>query len=104
MYVCINFRILLYRYEFVDINQRIGTSIGDECEVSILETMFCSYSNKTTCNFSMDNFPEGGGGVNNCIENNGVAFSIKNGVAHIWDFRGKKILVSRDLKMERFIF
>ena len=32
---------------------------------------------------------EGAGG-NNCIENNGVAFSIKNGVTHIWDFRGKK--------------
>lgn len=41
---------------------------------------------------------------NNCIENNGVAFFIKNGVTHIWDFRGKKILVSRDLKMERFTF
>ena len=37
---------------FVDINQRIGTSIGDECEVSILKTMFCSYSNKTTLMFT----------------------------------------------------
>ena len=54
--------MLLYGYEFVDINQRIGTSIGDECEVSILKTMFCSYSNKTTFNVHMDNFPEGGGG------------------------------------------
>lgn len=62
MYVHINFRILLYGYEFVDINQRIGTFIGDECEVSILKTMFCSYSNKTTFNVHMDNFPEGGGG------------------------------------------
>lgn len=62
MYVCINFRILLYGYKFVDINQRIGTSIGDECEVSILKTMFCSYSNKTTFNVHMDNFPEGEGG------------------------------------------
>ena len=62
MYVCINFTIHLYGYEFVDINQRIGTSIGDECEVSILKTMFCSYSNKTTFNVHMDNFPEGEGG------------------------------------------
>lgn len=101
--MCVLITILLYGYN-VDINQRIGTSIGDECEVSILKTMFCSYSNKTTFNVHMDNFREGGGGVNNCIENNGVAFFIKNGVAHIWVFKGKKILVSRDLKMERFIF
>lgn len=59
--MCVLIRILLYGYN-VDINQRIGTSIGDECEVSVLKTMFCSYSNKTTCNFHMDNFPEGGGG------------------------------------------
>lgn len=60
MYVHINFRILLYGFN-VDINQRIGTSIGDECEVSTLKTMFCSYSNRTTCNFHINNFPEGGG-------------------------------------------
>ena len=59
--MCVLITILLYGYN-VDINQRIGTSIGDECEVSILKTMFCSYSNKTTCNFHMDNFPDGGGG------------------------------------------
>ena len=52
--MCILIRILLYGHN-VDINQRIGTSTGDECEVSILKTMFCSYSNKTTCNFHMDN-------------------------------------------------
>ena len=54
--MCVLITILLFGYN-VDINQRIGTSIGDECEVSILKTMFCSYSNKTTFNVHMDNFP-----------------------------------------------
>ena len=86
MYVCINFRILLYGYEFVDINQRIGTFIGDECEVSILKTMFCSYSNKTTM-FTWIIFLREGEGGYNCIENNGVAFSIKMG-SHIYGTLG----------------
>ena len=87
MYVCINFRILLYGYEFVDINQRIGTFIGDECEVSILKTMFCSYSNKTTLMFTWIIFLREGAGGNNCNENNGVAFSIKMG-SHIFGTLG----------------
>lgn len=89
MYVCINFRILLYGYEFVDINQRIGTFIGDECEVSILKTMFCSYSNKTTLilMFTWIIFLRERAGGNNCNENNGVAFSIKMG-SHIFGTLG----------------
>lgn len=87
--MCVLITILLYGYK-VDINQRIGTSIGDECEVLILKTMFCSYSNKTTLMFTWIIFlREGRGGVNNCIENNGVAFSIKRGL-HIFGTLGER--------------
>ena len=71
--MCVLITILLYGYN-VDINQRIGTSIGDECEVSILKTMFCSYSNKTTFNVHMDNFPEGGEGLTTVLKIMGLHF------------------------------
>lgn len=71
--MCVLITILLYGYN-VDINQRIGTSIGDECEVSILKTMFSSYSNKTTFNVHMDNFPDGGEGLTTVLKVMGFHF------------------------------
>lgn len=33
----------------------------------------------------------------------GVVQSIQNGVVYLWDFGGRKILVRKDLKIERFV-
>ena len=47
-----------------------------------------------------------GSHFHNWTDYNGVTLLVqllaKNGVAHFWDFWDKKILVSRDLKIERF--